>query len=130
MAAPRSFDVDVLVLGGGPAGASAARALACGGASVVMAERSAYDRFRVGETLPPEANVLLARLGLAGLLGEGGHLPSPGIVASWGSSEPLENDFIFSPHGHGWHLDRRKFDESLARAAAEAGAECLTGARA
>jgi flavin-dependent dehydrogenase len=130
MNASRSLGVDVLVLGGGPAGASAACVLSRGGASVVLAERSNYDRFRVGETLPPEANALLARLGLAGVLGRDGHLRSPGTVAAWGQGEPHENDFIFSPYGHGWHLDRRRFDESLSLAAAEAGAERLTGARA
>ncbi|MCB1037120.1 MAG: FAD-dependent oxidoreductase, partial [Acidobacteria bacterium] len=39
------------------------------------------------------------------------------------------NDFLFSPHGCGWHLDRRRFDAFLARAAAEAGCEVLTGTR-
>ncbi len=122
------LNVDVLVLGGGPAGAAAARALADGGAVAAMAERSSYERFRTGETLPPVTNSLFANLGLGHLLD--GHLPSPGIVASWGSEAPHENDFVFSRHGHGWHLDRRRFDESLAREAAEAGATLLTNARA
>jgi flavin-dependent dehydrogenase len=125
----RVLDVDVLVLGGGPAGAAAARVLATAGASVVMAERSSYDRFCVGETLPPQANLLLARLGVAELLGEAGHIPSPGIVSAWGSDEPHENDFIFSPYGQGWHLDRRRFNESLAHSAAAAGAEVISDAR-
>ena len=123
-------DLDVLVLGGGPAGAAAARALAGAGAAVAVAEQSSYDRFRVGETLPPEANILLGRLGLSGLLSDSCHVPSPGIVAAWGSEAPRENDFIFSPYGHGWHLDRRRFDESLAESAAAAGAELISKARA
>jgi flavin-dependent dehydrogenase len=96
---------------------------------VAFAERSGYGRFRVGETLPPEANVLLARLGLSNLLGDESHLPSPGIVSAWGSCTPHENDFIFSPYGHGWHLDRRRFDESLAKSAVAAGAEHIREAR-
>jgi flavin-dependent dehydrogenase len=130
MAGLRPIEVEVLVLGGGPGGASASLALARVGVSVMLAERTAYDRFRIGETLPPRAKPLLARLGPAGSLAEAGHLPAPGIVAAWGSDVAHENDFIFSPHGHGWHLDRCRFDESLARAAAEAGAEWLVGARA
>lgn len=130
MAVSRSMDVDVLILGGGPAGASSARMLAAAGAVVAVAERSDYDRFRVGETLPPAANVLFAKLGLTRSLIDDGHLPSPGIVAAWGSAEPHENDFIFSPYGQGWHLDRRRFDRSLARSAADAGAELIPQARA
>lgn len=121
--------VDALVLGGGPAGSSAARALAQAGASVALAERSAYDRPRIGETLMPEAVVSLARLGAAGLLDGGPHLPSPGVVAAWGSDEPHENDFVFSPYGCGWHLDRRRFDEALARSAADVGAQLMPDSR-
>lgn len=130
MASSQVRDLDVLVLGGGPAGAAAAHALARAGATVAVAEQSAYDRFRVGETLPPEANLLLARLGLSGLLSDARHIPCPGIVAAWGSERPHENDFIFSPYGHGWHIDRRRFDESLARAAADAGSALIPEARA
>jgi flavin-dependent dehydrogenase len=125
-----SANVDVLVIGGGPAGASAAWALASAGVPVALAERSDYGRFRIGETLPPKVNVLLARLGLNASLGKAGHLPSPGVVALWGSDRPHENHFIFSPYGHGWHLDRRRFDESLAGLAAKAGAELIPKARA
>jgi flavin-dependent dehydrogenase len=121
--------VDVLVLGGGPAGAAAARRLAGAGAAVVVAERSRYDAPRLGETLPPDAAPLLARLGAASVLKGREHLPSPGTVAAWGSDEPYENDFIFSPYGPGWHLDRRRFDEGLAHEAAKAGAEVIREAR-
>ena len=69
------------------------------------------------------------RLGAAPLEGPG-HVESPGIVAAWGGDEPHENDFLFSPYGRGWHLDRRRFDEALARAAADAGAGLITAARA
>ena len=124
------LSVDVLVLGGGPSGASAAWRLASAGASVAIAERSDYGRFRIGETLPPEANALLAELGLNGSLGDNCHLTSPGTVAAWGSDLPHENDFIFSPYGHGWHLDRCRFDESLARSAAKAGAKLIPETRA
>jgi len=124
------LSVDVLVLGGGPAGACAAKTFATAGASVAFVERSDYGGFRIGETLPPEANVLLAKLGLAGSLGDECHLSSPGSVAAWGRDLPHENDFIFSPFGHGWYLDRCRFDESLAGLAALAGAEQITKANA
>jgi flavin-dependent dehydrogenase len=77
----------------------------------------------------PEAVVPLSRLGATRVLDPREHLTSPGIVAAWGSSEPHENDFIFSPYGSGWHLDRRRFDEALARSAADAGARLIPAAR-
>jgi flavin-dependent dehydrogenase len=44
---------DVLVVGGGPAGSTAALELTRGGLSVALIERDNYRTFRVGETLPP-----------------------------------------------------------------------------
>ena len=51
-----------------------------------------------------------------------GHVPCYGNVAAWGSSELVEMDFIRSPYGHGWHLDRSCFDLMLQDMAVEAGA--------
>jgi flavin-dependent dehydrogenase len=119
---------DVLIFGGGPAGAAAAMTLVRSGATVVVLERSYYDTFRVGETLRPNTMQLLYQLGVSDIVLSGDHLPSPGIVASWGSDVPYENDFIFSPFGHGWHLNRRLFDVQLAEAAERAGATVVRGA--
>ena len=120
---------DVLILGGGPAGLATAIALAREGRSVVVLERSHYDQVRIGETLPPVARVPLARLDESELLQRGGHAPAPGIVSAWGEATLYEEAFIFNPYGHGWHLDRRRFDAELAIAAAVAGAECYRGAQ-
>ncbi len=37
--------------------------------------------------------------------------------------------FIFNPYGHGWHIDRRRFDERLANAAQDDGVRVVPGAR-
>lgn len=52
-----------------------------------------------------------------------------GTRAAWGSLEPYENEFIFSPHGDGWHVDRQEFDALLAAEASRAGVEVLTNTR-
>jgi flavin-dependent dehydrogenase len=110
-----------VVLGGGPAGLAAALALTELGQQVAVIERSRYDAMRVGETLAPVAKPLLHRLGVWEAFARDGHLPSPGVVSVWEKDEPYENDFIYNPFGHGWHLDRRRFDSTLAAAAEERG---------
>ncbi len=115
------------MVGGGPAGGAAATVLAAGGAGVVVVERSCYDGFRVGETLPPDVRLPLERLGAWDRFEAGGHLPSPGIISAWGSPEPYANDFILNPYGCGWRVDRNRFDAMLAAGAEEAGAVVLSG---
>jgi flavin-dependent dehydrogenase len=114
--------VDVAVVGAGPAGATAALTLARSGARVVMLERAERRAFRVGEGLPPAARPLLQSLGLWERFLAAGHLPSHGNRSAWGLPELRDADFIFDPHGHGWHLDRAAFDAMLVSAAEEAGA--------
>jgi flavin-dependent dehydrogenase len=113
----------IVVLGGGPAGAVAARALALLGLPVSLLEARAGDTFKVGEGLPPAARPLLRRLGLWERFEADGHLPSYGNASAWGTSRLMETDFIRDPNGHGWHLDRARFDGLLREAAREAGAQ-------
>jgi flavin-dependent dehydrogenase len=115
--------LDVMVVGGGPAGAATALTLARNGCSVALAERSDYTGARVGETLPPAIQPLLMQLGVWERFLEQKPAPSFGVRSAWGSEELRSHDFIFSPYGPGWHVARNRFDALLARCAAEAGAQ-------
>jgi flavin-dependent dehydrogenase len=79
--------------------------------------------------LPPTARLPLTQLGVWDRFIAEGHAPSPGILSAWGQDRLYENHFVFNPYGHGWHLDRRRFDEMLALLAEEAGASVRRGAR-
>lgn len=124
---------EVLIVGGGPAGAAAAIALASAGRRVLLVDAEGAGRataggLAVGEALPPAARPLLRDLGVLAAVEAGGHLPCVGNVSVWGAPTPVTRDFLRHPHGPGWHLDRARFDASLRRAAA-AGAEVRCGAR-
>jgi len=122
-------DFDVAVLGGGPAGTATALALSREGYSAVVIEQSHYRSARSGEMLPPTARPLLANLGVWDRFLTENHSRSFAVRSAWGQPHLYDNDFIFSPHGSGWHLDRVRFDAMLARAAQDAGAFVCKGAR-
>jgi len=108
-------DVDVAIIGGGPAGCAAALTLLrYTRMRVAVIERSAYDRWRVGETLSPGVQPLLAYLDATSTLDAEGQLRNYGTAAAWGGSDVVSRDFLFVAAGEGWHLDRARFDRGLA----------------
>jgi flavin-dependent dehydrogenase len=119
----------VVIVGGGPCGAATAITLARRGVKPLVLESRPGPELKVGECLPPSAAPILERLGLAGLLERDGHLHSYGNRSVWGGTEPVERDFIFGTQGHGWQLDRLKFEATLAARAVEEGADWRYGSR-
>ncbi|HEX8650248.1 MAG TPA: NAD(P)/FAD-dependent oxidoreductase [Pyrinomonadaceae bacterium] len=119
----------VAIVGGGPAGATVALTLARRGVKTVVIETQSGPEPKIGECLPPNANPLLEQLGLKNRLGGEDHLTSHGNRSLWGSSNPVERDFLFGTKGAGWQLDRLKFEQTLATAAREQGAQWHYGYR-
>lgn len=120
----------VVVLGGGPAGCAAAIAARRRGLGpVFVVERGSYEEDRVGESIPPDTRVLLERLGLREAFDAQQHESCLGSCSSWGADALGFNDFVLNPHGAGFHLDRRRFEQFMARSAIEAGARVLTKTR-
>jgi flavin-dependent dehydrogenase len=119
----------VVIVGGGPAGAAVGSTLARLGIKAIVLEARPGPERKVGECLPPNAGRILEKLGLRDDLQRDGHLPSYGNRSVWGASIPVERDFIFGTEGHGWHLDRLKFEESLAHMARESGVDWRYGHR-
>ncbi|HYR27837.1 MAG TPA: tryptophan 7-halogenase [Thermoanaerobaculia bacterium] len=117
---------DVAIAGGGPAAAAAALQLARAGVRTIVVERGDDSGDKPGESLAPAAKPLLEQLGIADDLLRDGHLPCHGNRSVWGSDRVDELPFVFSPYGHGWHLDRRLFERRLNERACEAGALRVT----
>jgi flavin-dependent dehydrogenase len=113
--------VDVLVVGGGPAGSAVALELLGAGVTVAVAERSTGRRPKVGEVLAPTARPLLAALGVLERVATQGHLPSPIVHCDWGEGGLYQHDLTFHPYGPNWHLDRPLFDATLLAAVEEQG---------
>ncbi len=117
--------IDVAIVGAGPAGAAAALMMARAGVAVALFD-AGRPRLAVGETLPPASKPALHALGLAAAMAGEGHLPSVGSWSAWGGAEPFGRDFVFNRFGHGWHLDRRRFDALLRASAQAAGARVVS----
>ena len=124
-------DVDVAIIGGGPAGSSNALALTRGGLSVAIVERSDYSEWRPGEVLSADAANVLARLGIdvGMIISRIPNVASRAIQTAWGSSELVEKHSIFNPYGNGWNIDRNEFDAALAIEAENAGAKIFRKTR-
>ena len=116
---------DVAVIGGGPAGAATALRLARAGAGVALYEPSRYPRMRLGETLAPAVAPMLRELGVWDAFRALGSLPSYETASAWGTGTVTVRPSLLDPHGHGWHVDRARFDRLLADAAAGTGVTVL-----
>ena len=130
---PVENEYDVIVIGGGPAGASTAALVAEHGHSVLLLERAQLPRFHVGESLIPETYWPLKRLGLIDRL-KASAFPRKYSVqfVSEGTKESAPFYFDqYNPHESSvtWQVERGQFDQMLMDRARELGALVHTSAQ-
>ncbi len=117
----RPMTPDVLVLGGGPAGAAAAAMLARLGHRVMVLARP--RRHPLGESIPPSTRGLLSELGILHVVDGAAAVRSQGNTVWWGGESGRIEPF--PPGMHGWQVERPGFDRALLDAARAAGASML-----
>jgi flavin-dependent dehydrogenase len=130
---PSEHSADVLVIGGGPAGAAAAAVLAERGRTVIVLEKSRHPRFHIGESLLPANLPIFERLGIAAQVRAVGlpkwgvefHSPSHDHAQSFRFADSWRKD-----QPHSYEVRRSELDEILIRRAAQLGAQVLEGCRA
>jgi 1H-pyrrole-2-carbonyl-[peptidyl-carrier protein] chlorinase len=141
-------DFDVIVIGGGPAGAAMGAYLGKAGVKCAVLERELFPRPHVGESLVPSSTRVFKDLNFIDKLEEAKFPHKYG--ASW-SSDPLKRGYAVDWNGldsdghadirfderpqagvdrnYTYHVDRGKFDLLLLHHAHELGAEVYEGVR-
>ena len=127
-------DLDALILGGGPAGATAAAVLAAKGRDVLVVEREPFPRYKVGESLLPYCYFPLERIGMVDRLRASSFVKKYSVQFA-AMDGRISTPFYFFQHfdhaaSQTWQVVRSEFDQMMLDNAVEKGARVLMGATA
>ncbi|WP_444931226.1 NAD(P)/FAD-dependent oxidoreductase [Microbulbifer sp. SSSA002] len=114
------MQLDIAIIGGGPAGWTCALQLARTGLHIGVIDSLDWHRHKVGESVPSALQRLLCNISIP-LLESPAHMPILGTESYW-AGEHLIEDCMVQAGGAGWRLDRVVFEKMLMAQALEAGA--------
>jgi len=122
-------ECDVVIVGAGPAGSATALALLGAGIDrIVLIDNPKPRPICIGESAAPDVATKLRLLGCPDNLAEQGHTPYQANLSLWGG-ERRYDDFLHRASGHGWHLDRARFDQDLRDQAVHRGVTLMRPAK-
>src|SRR5688572_17908773 len=122
-----TVEYDAVIIGGGPAGATAGTFLAKAGHKVLIVERGNFPRFHIGESLMPETYWTFERLGMLDKLKQSDFVRKYSVqfvTSSGKDSQPFFFDEM-NPHECSvtWQVVRSEFDRMMLDNAREHGAD-------
>ncbi len=129
----RTESSDVIVVGGGPSGATASTLVAQKGHSVTLFERDRFPRYHIGESLIPETFWVLDRLQVLDKLRKS-HFVQKHSVQFINDRGDLSAPFYFRENkdhesSQTWQVLRSEFDQMMLENAAQQGVSVHEGMR-
>ncbi|HET7010123.1 MAG TPA: NAD(P)/FAD-dependent oxidoreductase [Anaerolineales bacterium] len=105
---------EILVIGGGPAGSTAATMLARLGMKVTLLERARFPRYHIGESLLPTILPILDLLGAREKVEAFGFQKKPGAYLQWGKEQwSLDFGELSGNTTYAFQVTRSDFDQQL-----------------
>jgi FAD-dependent halogenase len=131
---PNGQDLDLIVVGGGPAGSSVSTFVAMQGRNVLLLEKEHFPRYQIGESLLPSTiHGICLMLGVGDEIKEAGFMLKRGGTFRWGQNpEPWTFAFALSPKmagptSYAYQVERMKFDDILLNNAKRKGVDVREG---
>jgi len=128
-----SNTLDVIVIGGGPAGSAAATILAQHGLSVRLFEREKGARFHIGESLMPDTYWTLRRMGVLEKIKVSKFTKKYSVQFVTDTGKESQPFYFFENNPHEasqtWQVVRSEFDKMLLDNASDLGADIQYGCR-
>jgi flavin-dependent dehydrogenase len=120
---------DVIIIGGGPAGATAGIVLARAGKRVLILEKAVHPRFHIGESFLPQNLGLMKELGLEDRFRDLPHVVKWGAEFGFGHNDDDQTsrfhfrDTLEDGCRETYNIERAPYDAMLLAAAGDAGVE-------
>jgi flavin-dependent dehydrogenase len=118
---------DVIIIGAGPAGSTAAALLAEKGRRVVVLEKERFPRYHIGESMMPFCWFTLDRLGVLGEMDKIGYTKKYSVQFVTQDGRQSQPFYFFQHYDHPssttWQVERAEFDLMLLENARRRGAE-------